>query len=301
LFFCVELSNLRELNTILKNKNRVTSISNKYKEILETLGQQLINRWNLRDRTLKYSDYKSYQGAYANFVSKDRSLTDFEKDKSLAFDAANKLFSDYLVSNGIIAATEKPSEWFRGGIGFSADEANLAARVSRYLSPPNRLRVYSSHEVQEVLNDVLQWEIRYRKDLYSELKDTGLMVRTKTDVVIPHLEVFEILRKSEDPAELKKALVEAFGGLDPVKTANLEKLLTPNVIERFQIYKSLIDTFSPALMMAERNIASLASADFGGMSADFAGLGAMNLQGVAEALGSNRVSPSFRSKGNPRI
>lgn len=284
LFFCIELSNLRELNTGLKDKNLVTSISHKYKEILETLGRQVVRKWDLQEQTLRYSDYKSYQGVYPKLLTKQKSIAEFETDKAKAFAAANKIFSDYLISNGYIKASDKPEDWFRGGLGTSADEASLSARVSRYLTSPNRLRMFSSPEVQEVLRDALQWQVRYLEDISNDLKGTGLLVRTSGGAMIPHLEVFELMRKFESPVELRESLIESFGNLNPERIHTLDRKITPTVIEKLQVYKSLIDIYSPSLMMAERNIANLEMADAGGMSADFMGLGALNLQSLAEAL-----------------
>lgn len=56
------------------------------------------------------------------------------------------------------------------------------------------------------------------------------------------------------------------------------------MVEKLQNYKILADTFSPSLMNAERKVASLENAEYGGMVADFAGLGALNLHATAEAL-----------------
>lgn len=284
LFFIVELSNLRRLNTIIQNKNFVTSTSNKYKEVLTTLGKQLVTKWNIQEQTIRSSDYKSLAGVYAEFRNREKAIESFQQEKNKAFEAANQIFSDYLISNHLISANEKPAEWFHGGLGFSSDEAAISARVSRFLPAPNKLRVFSSKEVQEVLRDVLQWEKSYRESILKQFEGTNLLVKTERGVVIPHLDVFEVLRKFEDPVAVKKALVATFSNLDPVKARQLELILTPAAIEQLQIYKSLVDIYSPSLLMAERSVASLEEAVKGGMSADFAGLGALNLQAVAEAL-----------------
>ncbi len=288
LFFSVELSNLRELNTILKDKNYVTSISNKYKEILESLGSQLVKKWGLEKNTLLYSDYKSYQGIYTDFSKKNISLPDFEKDKSRYFQAANKIFSEFLINQGHIKASDKPQEWFRCGLGFSADEANLSARVSRYLSGFNQIRIYSSPEVQGVLLDALKWQQNFRISLLKSLEGTDLFdQKTDSSLAIPQIEVFEILRKTEDLESIKNALIDAFGQQDPDKISVLKEKVTLPLIRDLKVYKDLVDTFSPSLMMAERNIASLEAADWGGMSADFMGLGALNIHAVAQALASS--------------
>ena len=289
LFFMIELSNLRRLNTIMQNKNFVTSTSNKYKQVLTTLGDQLVNKWKLHEQSIRSSDYKSLQGVYAEFRNREKAIETFQEEKNKAFEAANRIFSDYLIENQLIAAEEKPGEWFHGGIGFSADEASISARVSRFLPAPNKLRIFSSKEVQEVLRDVLRFEQNYRDQIVSDLRGTDLIITTEHGAVIPHLDVFEVLRKFEDPVAVKKALVENFSALNPTKARELERILTLEAIERLQIYKSLVDVYSPSLLMADRKVASLENAANGGMSADFAGLGAEAL-----ALSKGNIKDAIR-------
>jgi hypothetical protein len=284
IFMDVDFSNLREVNTLYKDKNFNTAIGNKHKEILESVLSQILKKWNLESSTLFLSDYKSYR-IDINFGK--RSATDLrrlEHDLGLAFEAANQIFGFYLVGNNLIPSAHKPQDWFRGGIGKTADQANYAARVSRDILGRNKLRKFSDKEIQEHLQVSLKWSEVFRQELAFELRGTGLFQKLPNGAEIPTVETFELLRKLSDPEDLKAALIKKFSYQDPVVEFQLNKILSTVFVEKLQTYKILVDTFSPSLMNAERKVASLESADHGGMVADFAGLGALNLFTTAEAL-----------------
>ncbi len=284
IFMDVDFSNLREVNTLYKDKNFNTAIGNKHKEILESVVNQILKKWNLENSTLFLSDYKSYR-IDINFGR--RSTTEVRKlehDLGLAFEAANQIFGFYLVGNNLIPSAHKPQDWFRGGIGKTADQANYAARVSRDILGRNKLRKFNDKEIQEHLQVSLKWSEVFRQELAFELRGTGLFQKLPNGAEIPTVETFELLRKLSNPEDLKAALIKKFSYQDPIVEIQLNKVLSTVFVEKLQTYKILVDTFSPSLMNAERKVASLESADHGGMVADFAGLGALNLFTTAEAL-----------------
>lgn len=278
LFVDIELSILRELNKFFGDKNLITAMANKHKEILETTLRLTLAKQGFLSDPFLYSDYKSYRMALNVKDLPAKDLLPFEKDLGLAFEAANQIFSQYLIHNGLVKTKHNSQHWFRGGLGRTADEANFAARVSREIMGRNRLRKFSDADIQEHLSVAQQWAEKFRREFLNEFSDTGLFITTEKGVSIPSLEVFELLRRVEDPEDLRLALIAKLGNNE------LNQKLTVVLVEKLQTYKLLVDTFSPPLRNAERNVASLENAEQGGLSADFSGLGAQNLQGTAEAL-----------------
>lgn len=284
IFMDVDFSNLREVNTLYKDKNFNTAIGNKHKEIFESVISQILKKWNLEGSTLFHSDYKLYR-IDINFGKRSATeVRQLEHDLGLAFEAANQIFGFYLIGNNLIPSADKPQDWFRGGVGKTADQANYAARVSRDILGRNKLRKFSDKDIQEHLQVSLKWSEIFRQELAHEFRGTGLFQRLDNGVELPALETFELLRKLAEPEELKAALVKKFSYQNTNQELHLKTVLSTVLVEKLQTYKMLVDTFSPSLMNAERKVASLESAEHGGMVADFAGLGALNLYSTAEAL-----------------
>lgn len=284
IFLDVDFSNLREVNTLYKDKNFNTAIGNKHKEIFESVVKQILKKWALENSTLFHSDYKSYR-IDINFGNRNaKEVKELEKDLSLAFEAANQIFGSYLIGNNLIPSADQPQNWFRGGVGKTADQANYAARVSRDILGRNKLRKFNDKDIQEHLQTSLKWSEIFRQELAYEFRDTELFQKLPNGVELPTVETFELLRKLADPEDLKAALIKKFSYKNTNMELHLKSILSTVLVGKLQTYKILVDTFSPSLMNAERKVASLESADHGGMVADFAGLGALNLHSTAEAL-----------------
>ena len=210
IFMDVDFSNLREVNTLYKDKNFNTAIGNKHKEILESVVGQILKKWNLERSTLFHSDYKSYR-VDINFGKRSpKEILELEKDLGLAFEAANQIFGFYLIDNNLIPSAHKPQDWFRGGIGKTADQANYASRVSRDILGRNKLRKFSDIDIQEHLQTSLKWSEIFRQELAFEFRDTGLFQKLPNGVELPTVETFELLRKLSDPEDLKAALIKKF-------------------------------------------------------------------------------------------
>lgn len=281
LFLDIELAMLRDLNKVIGDKNLVTASSNKYKEILETTLRLVLYQWRLNDETTLYSDYKSYRAAMPiQHLTKSQSRQ-LEKDLGLAFESANHLFSSYMIQSGFLDKKHNPKDWFRGGVGSTADEANFAARLSREISGRNQLRNFSNSTIQEHMRVATATAEIMRNELLTEMKDYNIFDHSQG---VPRLEIWELLRRVEGAAELREAILLKLSGEQTKINSDWSKKLKLSSVEKLQTYKILVDTFSPPLRNEDRSIATLENADFGGMSADFAGLGAKNLMATAQAI-----------------
>ncbi|WP_415063007.1 hypothetical protein [Bdellovibrio sp.] len=264
-FFDVENSQMKVLNDTLKDKNLVTSLTNYHKDILfskmEALQKEFPNL--IID---KYSDFKSSRFAFSGSVPKD-----IEKRLDKIFRETNEEFSTYLKENKILRTEDSAETWFRGGVGRSADQANLAARYSRGQNN-NVVQNYAQESMQQSMSRQLSSLDRQRKGIRDEVGRTG-MVEGQT----LHQDVFDIVRKNQgEPDKISQALTKRFALSE----------LPRSTVMKIQDYVKATDSFSPGIHIASREVAHLNDAAQGGLSADIIGLGAANLKGTAEALAS---------------
>lgn len=267
-FLSVENSKIRELNNTLKDKNLVTSLTNYHKDILRSKIDELQKEFpNLVIE--RYSDFKSMRFAFSGEIPKD-----LEKRLAVIFDSSNAEFSKYLADSKLVRQADGASDWFRGGLGQSADQANVAARQSRTKSS-NELLSFKSDEVVAALQNDLGIQELSRQTLQRDLSKTPLVHNATLDS-----DVFDIVRKNPgDTSAIQKSLEQRYATKVSADTA-----------KEIEKYVRLTDKFSPDIYIAKRELAHLNDAVYGGFSADIAGMGAANLKGTAEALA---TSPSI--------
>lgn len=262
-FFDVENSQIKVLNDSLKDKNLVTSLTNFHKDILAKKMDLLEAKYP--DLVIeKYSDFKSMRYAFSGKVP-----ADLEKQLQKIFKDTNLEFDDYLKNNGIVRGSDPAKDWFRGGVGETADQANLASRYSRQMER-NEVRAFSQADLQKNMNAKLQTVEQDRIELRGYFANTGVV-----DGATLHPDAFDIVRKSKgDPRVISQELANRFG----------LKSISDRSVATLQRYAKETDEFSPGLYIAKRESAHLNEAVHGGLSADIIGLGSANLKGTAEAL-----------------
>lgn len=272
-FFEIENQALKRLNDTLGDKNLVTSLTNFHKEIFLSkldLFQSKYPHLNFK----MYSDFKSIRLSFGSELSPDEisfltKITEMANNefsqKTMAMDLGTKIKNENIAG------------WFSSGVGNTADQAGLAARESRTKTRGDgSLPTLSFKEMKKDLLVRTQYLEKMRGDLYSLLSKSpsgkGLftfLLPSNTPVL--SREVFEALRKGDK--EAFKILKQKFG----VELSSEEKILL------LQYYKG-IDKLSPGIWVSERVVANLDAADLGGFSADFAGMGAANIERVAQDL-----------------
>ncbi len=272
-FFEVENSVMKMLNDTTQDKNFVTALTNKQKLILKSKMDELAERYP-QVEILPYSDFKAMRFALRPKPPATALPPQFEKELGQVFQSANNEFTGYMKTQGLVRAGDQTENWFRAGFGETADQATLASRYSRNIAGENKLWNFSSSSLQENLGTSLKATEMFRKELQSELKSTGLMEKVPgSDQMTFRKEVFEAVRKTSSPEELKETVEKSLG-----------TRLSDTQARKIRDYSELVDEFSPGIHIAKREVASLSDSTHGGLSVDFSGLGALNLKATATAL-----------------
>ncbi|MCB0385598.1 MAG: hypothetical protein KDD43_09405, partial [Bdellovibrionales bacterium] len=219
----------------------------------------------------RYSDFKSTRFAFSGEIppNLDKELNRLHKEVNDAF------FSDETV-RAVVREEDLSGDWFRAGIGETADQATTAARYARRQKPDQMfVQNFGSRVLRRRLEKDRVSAGNIRLKLEERLKETGMMTKSEgSGVLIPDEGVFDLVRKIEDPGELKSALEARYG------VRNLEY----RDIEDIKNYSALVDQFSPGIHVAKREIVNFDEAIHGGLSIDFAGMGSHNARATAEAL-----------------
>jgi hypothetical protein len=277
LFGDIEFAVLQKINNLTNDKNLATSISNKHKELTFAALDALRKKYAKELSVEIYSDFKSARFAFVQKKNGKKShsklMGDVRKDLGKMFDQVNGEFVEFIESQGI--NVDKGAEnWFRGGVGPTADEANFAARASRDLGGPNILRDIDESGIQANLNAYRLWAESMRSDVLTP--DPAMSPLIEGGFVKD--EVLDILKKTPAAKEAIRRINAKYGAD-----------LSEQQIERLSIYNEIIDKFSPGIHVADRQIASLEAAEFGGLSADFSGLGAKNRGATARAIAEGKT------------
>jgi tetratricopeptide (TPR) repeat protein len=276
-FYEIENSVMKELNDVTQDKNFVTAVTNKHKETLLKNIDEVKAKYPDAE-VFVYSDFKSVRLAIRPKPPATKLPADVEKAVQEAFQKANKEFAAYMKENQFLREGDQPEKWFRAGSGDTADQASLSARYSRKAAGPNSMRNFKDGDLQENLNTALKATEMYRSQIQNEIGNTGLMsyVPGSTKKTL-NIEVFDAIRKTKTPQELMSSLKKSTG---------VE--LTEAQAMHLRDYSELVDEFSPSIRIAKRQVASLSDSAPGGFSLDFAGMGARNAQGTADALANSK-------------
>lgn len=292
-FYEVENSVMKELNDVTQDKNFVTAVTNKHKETLLKNIDEVKAKFPDAD-VFVYSDFKSVRLAIKPKPPATKLPADVEKAVQEAFQKANKEFAAYMKENHFLRDGDQPEKWFRAGSGETADQASLSARYSRKASGPNAMRNFKDGDLQENLNTTLKATEMYRSQIQNEIGQTGLMSYIPgSNKKTLNIEVFDAIRKTKTPQELVSSLKKSTG---------VE--LTEAQAMHLRDYSELVDEFSPSIRIAKRQVASLSDSAAGGFSLDFAGMGARNAQGTADALaGSKNLTDALQAsrKGETEV
>lgn len=266
-FVDIENSQLKKLNDTLKDKNFVTAATNYHKEITHQ-KMMALKESNPGLEITPYSDFKSLRYAFSGKLP-----ADLETQVAKAFSEANQEFADSLRSSKLTRIEDRSEDWFRAGIGESADQANLAARHSRQKSE-NSLQSFTSQDTKNHLQMELSQTQASLSAIRSEFAKTSVI-----DGNTLHADAFDIVRKNKNsPAQLEAELKSRFG-LQSLPVNSSQKMVD---------YINRVDGFSPGIYTAKREVATFNEAPFGGLSADVIGLGADNMKGTAEALAKSK-------------
>lgn len=273
-YFDVENSVMKTLNDKTNDKELVTSLTNFQKETVLKRVAALKDKYPEVDFEV-YSDFKSVKivmksSKEIDAATNQKILADLNK----LYAESNSEFAEKMKELGIaIPEAGSADQWFKAGYGRSVDEAAIAARKARK-SPGAGVFEYASPEVRESMNRNLE-AIEKKRQALAQAKDFApLMEKNGKGVSLPREDVFDLVRKNEDPNTLAKAISQRYELAD----------FTTKDATQLQDYVNGVNEFSPTILVAKRETVNLDGAIQGGLSADFLGMGAANLKATAEGI-----------------
>jgi hypothetical protein len=273
-FFDVENSVMKKLNDSTNDKDLVTSLTNFQKETFLKNIDGLRAKYPGLQFEL-YSDFKSVKIAIQGQDGLSPEVNaQLLKDLNQVYLNSNKEFAAEVKKLGLsVPDAGEPEKWFRAGYGRSVDEAALAARRARQVDGDARVLDYSSAEVRGQMSQRLTQVEQSRVALSQSPSMQPLLEKSPQGSLIPRQDVFDLVRKNEDPRNLASAI-----------SSRYKIAFSADDAKQLQTYVKGVDEFSPAILIAKRETVGLDTATAGGASADFLGLGSANLKATAEGI-----------------
>lgn len=268
LVFSIDNASQKELNSVLGRKDYVDALNNKMKEImLKKISN--IKRAYPNIEITGYSDYKSVKLLIETADKKlPPGLAEYLQ-KSYA-EAVSDL-DQFLKSEKLIYATDKPKLWFRAGLGQTEMRANMAARHARAFGDAPQALVFENEKVEKLVRENIKASEVDRAGL---LKNHPQLFEDVNGMSVMRSSAFEVARKTKNLAEIRNILTQRFD----LKQFSLDDA------KLFHDYSQRLNQFSPSVLATQREVASLSNATFGGISIDLVGQGAENLRATAMGL-----------------
>ena len=263
IFIDTQNQRLKQLNDTLDNKPLVDALSNRHSEMVEEAIRNFsAANPNLNLKILPYSDYKGMRFAIDGTPGQEATLM---SELRTIFNDVDSRFMREVNDEGLVSLDEaaRSQQWFATGISKTADEANVQARF-----PPGT----TWDQIERTWNDLNST----RRSIESRLGSTPLMKKVgDSESKIPTAEVFELLRKKNNPAEIARILNRRHG---------INPALNQTDVGQLQQYFRQVDLFSPGLLLGRRVSHNFDDAVHGGVTIDFAGVGSRNAEATAEGL-----------------
>lgn len=270
IFFRFENGYLKDLNSIL-DKVTVTSLNNKYDEILFRRFEALKQKYP----KVEFPPYQGFkEGEFFTQVKNAADLpVDLKKEVGDLFEKANAELKGYVIANNLLRGSDHPELWYRAGVGRTGDMANYSTRRSRLSSDKNVLTDYDdpvalAREQNELLEAKKISEDLARKFANSE------MVHTKDGVTTINADVLGMVRKYDDPVELRQMLTAKY----PNQTITAEHVDKLNALYKTQ------DIYSPPVRFEEREMAHFTISKGTQVGVDFVNAGGANAEAQIRAL-----------------
>lgn len=283
IFFRIENGILKYLNAVIGDKVLITSINNKYNEILFRKLDELRKKF-------PDIDFPPYQGfkevEFMAMTRNGRPIPDkLLNEVDRMFQEANKELKNHLEVNRILRVSDQPETWYRAGVGRTGDMANAAARESRNDGVQNVLVNFDDPVVLAKLEKSVAEGRRLTEQLTKEFTGTEL-VSARDGISNLNADVMGLVRKHSDPVELHQALMAKY----PKHSISLEQS------DRIrQVYETQ-DRFSPPVRFAEREIASFTTSPGTEVGIDFVNAGGANAEGQLRALAKSRSGAEMMSR-----
>ncbi|MBL7542859.1 MAG: hypothetical protein JNL11_03540 [Bdellovibrionaceae bacterium] len=274
LFFRFENGYLKELNTQL-DKVTATSLNNKYDEIL-------FRRFEALQKKYPKVEFPPYQGfKEGEFFTQVKNATDLpvdlKKEVGDLFEKTNRELKAYVTANNLLRGSDHPEMWYRAGVGRTGDMANYSARRSRRTPDKNLLTDYDDSTALALEHSELMEAKKISEELAKNFVNSE-MVRSKNGILTINADVMGMVRKYDDPVELRQMLAAKY----PSQTITAEHVDKLNTLYRTQ------DIYSPPVRFAEREMAHFTSSKGTQVGVDFVNAGGANAEAQLRALALSR-------------
>lgn len=260
---------LKKLNDVLRDKTLVDAFGNRY----NALVLEAVENFRSAHPGVVvdfYSDYKSLRAAIRGPPGQEEALM---RELAALVDQKGEAFLAELRAGNYVDVTLTGENWFRAGLGRTADEANLVTRFSRRTEDVPTT-YFNNVGAQTRIRSAWQMTELSRKEIAQRLAGSDLLRKVEgTELTIPKAEVLEVVRKNSDAAEIARIL-----------SGRYAVTVGPKDAELLQTYFRQVDQFSPGLLIASRVEHRFEDAVHGGFSIDFAGVGSINAEATAAGL-----------------
>jgi hypothetical protein len=286
----------------------VRSVENSIQKFMNTITNDFafVNAINNRRDAILRAKYAEYMRLHPNL--KVEFSTDWKGFHTIAhgnipssYDAdISKMVSETyaeltgdLVGAGLMRSTDRDmllNEMNHSGYGQTFDQAGTARKMDKEMTPDRSVnegrggRDFNDPDVQENHRVRFQQTEMLREGFENKLGDTALMrMDPQSGKKIPVRDLYTVLKKSDDPAVLKREIKKRFNvDVDENTAANLKE------------YSRLMNDQSPNLVPAvNRESATLVDAEFGGISSDTVAMNTRNLE--ATSIGAARATDNINS------
>ena len=285
LFLDVENAVLKTLNDrVVQDRELVTALTNLHKDVVwsaisadPVLNQAIV---------AKYSDFKSLRFAFAEDTPEIR------RQASRVFAGFNARYGEYVdklvAQNGwqerMRGLSANTRHWFHAGLGATPDQAGLASRASRTQIEEGRAAVLRSFTGSSQSLELARGQVgEFQRWVAARFRGVDGFLSSDRVLTAEVIEAIKkaVLREGENSAEaVARALSQRFRiQVNGKEAAALEK------------YLSLVDQFSPGLLLDNRTRIVMDQPARGVISADFKGQNARNIEATMRALASAEGKP----------
>ena len=297
LYFDVENAILKELNdNVFEEKSLGDAVINLFQNKLHFQIRDDLRIKELIEHSDEYKDFKSLRYRFKVKSGKKDELGLILKD------IYKKVNSDYLTElknaeiselwNTNTGQLGHPKQWFLGGYGDNALEANMAARGVR-----GRLSQMLDGGVLKFSDnlDIMFKDINAIKEIEKifinnrKMFNAGLLEKYESGYILGH-DITEILRKNRrsnfmNLTDFREAMSTQVEKVFGYKIDDVEIDIITNYFEK-------IDSLTPPLFERSRKVINLFKAKNGIVSVDFAGMGVENAQAVMKAVQRSKTNSS---------
>ena len=275
LFLRVENAFLKKVNDLLKDKNFITSVNNKYNEFVQTRINDILKKYPDIKNEFKELSYQGFKEIEYNFLTKSGKEfpQSFKDDLAQAISKAGEDLDKYLIKNDLVRKSDMASSWYRAGIGKTGDRASIAARIARDNDKKNFADFDEPHIIKK-----LEAEINETKDLARAIESNFPIEYLDAVPGTP----FKVV--NEDILALSRKFPSVGEFLEQMKIKTGDRTISFETATKIKKLQEKSDQFSPPVRSVVRENASFTLSNGTQLGIDYRDVGALNAQMQMRAL-----------------